>query len=102
MKKRCGNCYGYHKTEKENSRNEFNCTKITFQEYREVFKSNNPGIPLAMMGMPNDDDSILDDNSSQMEETHEENNDENENKVTYFNYNYSYDFKPDWISNANV
>ena len=37
---------------------------------------------------------IHDDNNCEMEDTYEENNDENDNKGTYFNYNYSYDFKP--------
>ena len=92
VKKKCGN--GYHKTEKENSRDEYSCTKTTFQDYRETFKSNNPGIPLTMMGMATDDDSIHDDNSSEMKNTNKENNNENDNEGTYFNYNYSYDFKP--------
>ena len=48
-----------------------------------------------MMGMATDDDSIHDDNSSEMKNTNKENNNENDNEGTYFNYNYSYDFVPD-------
>ena len=68
--------------------------KTTFQEYKETFKNNNPGIPLKMTGLATEDDSIDDGNNSG------ENNDETDNEDTYFNYNYSYDFVPDWIKDA--
>ena len=49
-----------------------------------------------MIGMTADDDSTYKNNSSEMED-----NDENDSEVTNFNYKYSYDFVPGWISNAN-
>ena len=74
--------------------------KTTFQEYKETFKNNNPGIPLKMMGLATKYDSIDDDNQSGIDDYSGKNNDEIDNKDTYFNYNYSYDFVPDWIKDA--
>ena len=70
------------------------------QEYKETFKVNNPGIPLRMMGMAAEEDDIDEDNNSEMANTNMMNNDEIDNEDTYFNYNYSYDFAPNWLKDA--
>ena len=48
-----------------------------------------------MMGLATDDD-----NNRAMDNTNMENNDEIDNEDTYFNYNYSYNFAPDWINDT--
>ena len=100
VKKQCSNCYDYHKLRKDKTVKRFECTKTTFQEYKETFKVNNPGIPLRMMGMAAEEDDIDEDNNSEMANTNMMNNDEIDNEDTYFNYNYSYDFAPNWLKDA--
>ena len=49
---------------------------------------------------PTEEDSIDDVNNSGTDDCNWENDDEIDNGTTYFNYNYSYDFAPDWIKDA--
>ena len=71
-----------------------------FQEYKETFRENNPGILLRMSGMFTEDYNICDDNNREMEDTSMENNDVLDNKETYFKHNYSNDYAPDWLKDA--
>ena len=100
VKKQCGNCYGYHRQEENHTKRKYNCTKTTFQEYKETFKENNPGIKLRMMGLDDEEDSINEDYSSETNDFDRENNDGIPGRSDYFNYNYSYDFVPDWNKDA--
>ena len=53
-----------------------------------------------MMGMAAEEDDIEEDNNSEMANTNMMNNDEIDNEDAYFNYNYSYDFAPNWLKDA--
>ena len=97
VKKQCGNCYDYHKPEKE-----FKCANKSFNEYKETFTKNNHDIPLRMLGLAIEDDYTIDDNISETEDINGENKDEINEEEPYFNYNYSYDFVPDWTHNEKA
>ena len=53
-----------------------------------------------MMGLDDEEDSIDEDYSGETNDFDRENNDETSGRSDYFNYNYSYDFVPDWIKDA--
>ena len=72
-----------------------------YQEYKETFKENNPGIKLRMMGLDDEEDSIDEDYSGETNDFDRVNNDGIPGRSDYFNYNYSYDFVPDWFKDAN-
>ena len=50
-----------------------------------------------MKGLGNKEDSIDEDSNSGTDDCNRENDDETACESTYFNYNYSYDFVPDWM-----
>ena len=97
MKKQCGNCYDYHKPERE-----IKCANKSFNEYKETFTKNNLDIPLRMLGLAIEDDYTIDDNISETEDINGENKDEINEEEPYFNYNYSYDFVPNWTHNEKA
>ena len=99
VKKQCSNCYGYHKPGGKNSNSNklFRCKKTTFEEYIEIFKVDNPGVPPRMMGITLEDESTWDEENIEEDENEGENTNETDNENTYFNYMYSYDFMPEWI-----
>ena len=53
-----------------------------------------------MMGLADEEDSIDEDYSGETNDFDKENNDGIPGGSDYFNYNYSYDFVPDWIKDA--
>ena len=55
-----------------------------------------------MLGLAIEDDYTRDDNISETEDNNGENKDEINEEEPYFNYNYSYDFVPDWTHNKKA
>lgn len=103
VKKQCSNCYKYRKYVMHETKKHYSCTMKTFKEYIQNFKDNNPKIPLTMMGLPSEYNNTGDEyNSSSKEGYDNENESGTDMEDTYFNYNYSYDFVPDYPEKQSV
>ena len=64
------------------------------------FKIFNPAIPLKMDSLAKEEDCIDEDSNSETDDCNGDGEDETESKNSYFNYNHSYDFVPNWIKDA--
>ena len=78
------------------------CAKKSFEQYIETFREDNPKIPKRMTSLADEDNIDQGDTYTNEEDTksYEAETDNDIEEITNFNYNYSYDFVPNWLRDS--
>ena len=99
VKKQCNRCYEYHGNKRGESKT---CAKKSFEQYIETFREDNPKIPERMTSLADEDNIDQGDTYTNEEDTksYEAETDNDIEEITNFNYNYSYDFVPNWLRDS--